>query len=324
MGAQPQAVDHTIVQGHGARAGKSRATRYHEVSNPPPDLEKVINALVRGERRKGYANPPALKGAVPGFPEYKIRGRLDDVIRFLRHHGVIVSFPAARPKCYLIDAERGQRLLQAVADGTELPASLKESHRRFLVLARAKGLHVNDVEPTTLSDDGERDEPENGDDFTTLDDSDLEPLSEETDGEPCDATDDSIDGVPSRVPGALHFLVGAQLEDNGAPLLADSAELGAFTDAELQVYDDAIADYVAKLEAMRGSIAVLVKQRADEEARRLAQVARQRAEEEVRQAERALAAADAEEFAQAERQRQATLHKQALVAELTRRKAALS
>ncbi len=126
-----------LVPSPGGRAGLERATRYSTTSTPPPDLAGVVKLLSRQMPPAGYVNLVLLKGVIKrASREYRDRGPCDDMLRFLRQHGVVIDCDTVQPNCYLIDDVMGGRVVEAAKRGTALALpTTTERERRFRELA---------------------------------------------------------------------------------------------------------------------------------------------------------------------------------------------
>lgn len=66
-----------------------RSTRYNLTGTRPPNLLRVVEALLKGQPRHGYPDKNAVMGVLSGCG-YKVKGERDDLYRFLLNHGVVL------------------------------------------------------------------------------------------------------------------------------------------------------------------------------------------------------------------------------------------
>lgn len=132
-----------------AKHQMSRATRYHIITNPPPEAVSIIQSLRRlWPRRAGSTgiSKNQIRGVIQHSGKSKV-GATDDIVRCLSNGGIILSSLDGGSDSYYVDPVRSLEVIESLRGGakaglTELsPAWVgrrREELRSELVAARGK------------------------------------------------------------------------------------------------------------------------------------------------------------------------------------------
>lgn len=114
-----------------------RHSRYHSSGNPPPYLDSVLKNLRKAANGQGHVNNRGTVRALAARAnsEYGIRGRADDLVRFLLNSGVLIELPDDGR--LFVDAERMDHVLDCCDSGKEPSVADDPAHRVRAILKQA-------------------------------------------------------------------------------------------------------------------------------------------------------------------------------------------
>lgn len=116
-------------------AKEPRQSRYHCASNPPPYLESVLKQLRKASQGVGFVtNRGAVRSsAAKADKEYEIRGRADDLVRFLLNMSILIEDDGDGRMFY--DCERAAHVIEC-CDAKREPNAAADPQRRIRYILR--------------------------------------------------------------------------------------------------------------------------------------------------------------------------------------------